>query len=123
MDLSSDQDAGAHHTRSVIGEVNQDDLRSSLKSLLWYKVGGERSGDELKSAVDQLRSWMPYCLGTQFTTAKSWSLQSMVQAAYLITLSALRRKESRGVHFRSDYPRTDDEAWRIHSTVTKEDID
>ncbi|MBN1441428.1 MAG: L-aspartate oxidase [Planctomycetes bacterium] len=115
--------AGAAQTDSrLAGGVNLDDLSSSLKSILWYRVGGERNGRDLESALTQIRSWIPYCLGAQFSVPRSWTLQNMLQAAYLITLSALRREESRGVHYRSDFPHTDDERWKKHSTICRDDL-
>ncbi len=100
-------------------EINLEDVRRSLKSLLWYKVGVERRGGDLLSALEQIRAWIPYCLGAQFDSPESWSLQNMLQTAYLITLSASRREESRGVHYRSDFPKRDDARWKRHSTLSR----
>jgi succinate dehydrogenase/fumarate reductase flavoprotein subunit len=38
----------------------------------------------------------------------------------LIARSALWREESRGAHFRSDFPAPDNENWRVHSVVRKD---
>lgn len=100
-------------------EVIEEDLRTSLKSLLWYRVGAERTGDGLRHALAQLRSWLPYGLGASFFTPERWSLQNMLQTALLVTISALERTESRGVHFRSDHPERDDDRWSHHSTVSR----
>ena len=43
----------------------------------------------------------------------------MFVVANLITNSALTRKESRGAHYRTDFPQTNDEC--VHSIITKED--
>jgi L-aspartate oxidase len=98
------------------------DLLSSLQSLLWYKVGLERSGPELEEALAQIGSWVPYALGRDFQEPAGWSLQNMLQTAYLITLSALRREESRGVHYRSDFPERDDRGWRKHQAVSRDEV-
>ncbi|MBI4606392.1 MAG: L-aspartate oxidase [Planctomycetes bacterium] len=98
------------------------DLTSSLKSLLWQKVGIERHGAELAAALGQIRSWMPYALGSSFHEVPSWTVQNMVSTAYLITLSALRREESRGVHFRTDHPSRDDTRWQKHTTLSQADL-
>jgi L-aspartate oxidase len=102
--------------------LNLDDLLVSLKSLMWYRVGVERSGEGLASALEQLRAWMAYPMSTDFRDPRSWSLQNMLQSAYLITLSALRREESRGVHHRSDFPERDDERWKRHLTIARTDF-
>jgi L-aspartate oxidase len=103
----------------ILNEANRDDLLRSLKSLLWYDVGVERNGEGLTRALEQIRSWAPYCLGAQFSEPAGWILQNMLQTAYLITLAALRREESRGVHFRSDFPERDDKNWKRHSLLSR----
>ncbi len=102
--------------------LDLNDLTVSLKSLLWLKVGLERNGPELSSALKQIASWVPYVLGSDFHEVPSWTLQNMLVTAYLLTISALRREESRGVHFRTDFPRRDDARWHKHQTVTRDDL-
>jgi len=101
---------------------NLDDLSTSLKSLMWYRVGVERDGEGLRQALEQIRSWMRYPLGSDFRDPRSWSLQNMLQTSYLMTLCALRREESRGVHYRPDFPERDDDAWLRHLTISREDF-
>ena len=115
-----DRNSGGRRMPDSQGGINLEDLGRSLKSLLWYKVGVERNGEDLRAALEQIGHWAPYCLGKQFSTPESWSLQNMLQTAYLITLSALRREESRGVHYRSDFPERDDVRWKQHSTISRE---
>ncbi|HLU47984.1 MAG TPA: L-aspartate oxidase, partial [Planctomycetota bacterium] len=102
--------------------MNQEDLRRSLTSLLWYRAGVERSGPELESALDQIRRWLPYCLGAEFRDPGGWTLQNMMETAYLVARSALLREESRGVHYRSDFPAQDNERWACHQTVSIADV-
>jgi L-aspartate oxidase len=102
--------------------LDLSDLTSSLKSLLWQKVGLERRGPELRSTLDQIQSWIPYVLGTDFHEVESWIVQNMLLTAYLITFSAMRRKESRGVHFRVDFPEKNDAEWCRHLTLSRNDI-
>jgi succinate dehydrogenase/fumarate reductase flavoprotein subunit len=45
---------------------------------------------------------------------EAWRLASMITVAALIAGSALRREESRGGHFRTDFPAHDDVHWKIH---------
>jgi len=102
--------------------LDLDDLISSLKSLLWKDVGLEREGALLRAALRQIESWLPYVLGSDFDEAPSWTVQNMLLTSYLLTLSALRREESRGVHYRVDYPERDDARWRRHQTLARSDI-
>ena len=98
------------------------DLASSLKSLLWQKVGLERGAADLSATLRQIKSWIPYVLGTDFHKVASWTVQNMLLTAYLVTYSALRRRESRGVHFREDFPERNDTEWGKHLTLSREDI-
>ena len=43
-----------------------------------------------------------------------WELQNMLTVCHLIATAALTRTESRGAHFRTDYPQLDDANWRLH---------
>ena len=43
--------------------------------------------------------------------AEALDLRNLVQVAELVTRSALERRESRGAHYRSDFPESDDERW------------
>ena len=50
-----------------------------------------------------------------FAGPLGWELQNMLTVASLMAQAAVWRKESRGAHFRDDYPQTDDEQFKIHS--------
>lgn len=43
-----------------------------------------------------------------------WELQNMLTVCFLITSAAYTRTESRGAHYRLDYPQQQDENWRVH---------
>jgi succinate dehydrogenase/fumarate reductase flavoprotein subunit len=47
-------------------------------------------------------------------TKEEIELKNLAQVAELITQAALDRRESRGAHFRSDFPETDDKKWQKH---------
>jgi L-aspartate oxidase len=98
------------------------DLRVSLQSELWRQVGIERDLAGLRRALAQIEEWVPYVLGANFTHPAGWVLQDMMVTAYAITLGALRREETRGVHFRSDYPVRDDARWGRHQDVRLADL-
>jgi L-aspartate oxidase len=98
------------------------DIRNSLKSLLWRFVGVRREGQGLQSALSTIRGWMRYVLDQAFETREGWELQNMLLLGELMGRAALFRKESRGVHWRSDYPQTDNKNWRIHIAFRDEQI-
>jgi L-aspartate oxidase len=57
-------------------------------------------------------------LDKQFYDPASWQIQNMLTAAYLIVECALRRTETRGVHYRRDFPDTDP-VWARHQLVRR----
>jgi L-aspartate oxidase len=87
-------------------ELNLTDLRNSLTSLMSRQVGIRRDEEGLTGAGKQVAFWDRYVGARQFATVEGWELQNMLLVARLMIASADARKESRGVHFRSDYPRT-----------------
>jgi len=112
------------HLRSALEAPQKDridlrDVANSLKSLMWRQVGVEREEDALAEAEERIDFWTSYVLGAEFLSPVGWQLQNMLTVAKLITHCARRRRESRGVHIRTDFPQTDDEHWRTHTVVQK----
>jgi len=95
-------------------ELDTADVRSSLRSLMWRNVGIERHGPHLEEASEIINFWSRYVLDKTFETPVGWELQNMLQIATLIARSANLRTETRGVHYRTDFPVTDDANWKVH---------
>lgn len=89
------------------GELDLTDVRSSLRSAMWRNVGVERSGRKLQDAADMCDFWARYTLDKIFDDPSGWETQNMLLAAALIARSASWRRESRGCHWREDFPRAD----------------
>jgi L-aspartate oxidase len=85
----------------------------AIRDLMWQSAGLFRNGDGLRAAVETLDGM---AAPTTPTTADGWRARNLVTVARLIARAALRRDESRGGHFREDYPARDDEHWRVHLT-------
>ena len=99
--------------RDETGELlDLPDIRNSLKSLMWRAVGVRRNGRQLADALEMIDGWQRYVLVRQFSDDQGWELQNMLTVARLVIRAALARQESRGVHFRMDYPTCDDQHWR-----------
>ena len=97
------------------GSLDLNDIRNSLRSLMWRPVGVERTGTSLLEAREAVEGWCRYVLPQQFADPPGWQLQNMLEVARLMIQSAIHRRETRGVHVRSDFPETSD-AWRVHIT-------
>jgi L-aspartate oxidase len=85
-------------------ELNLVDLRNSLASLMGRYVGIRRDKEGLAAAAEQVEFWDRYVSLREFSTVQGWELQNMLLVAKLMIQSAMARQESRGVHFRSDFP-------------------
>jgi len=98
------------------------DIRDSLRSLMWRKVGIARDARGLAEAADEVDRWCRYVLARGFDDPAGWTLQNMLIVARLMIASAAEREESRGVHTRLDFPRTEPD-WARHITLVRPPID
>jgi L-aspartate oxidase len=90
------------------------DLTNSLRSLMVRNMGIVRQRGGLLEAERQVAFWCRYALRREFDARAGWELQNLLTVARLMIWAALQRTESRGVHFRADYPVRDDAHWRRH---------
>ncbi|MFH1775286.1 MAG: L-aspartate oxidase [Chloroflexota bacterium] len=88
---------------------------SALQLLHWDKVGIIRDREGLTKAADTLAGWQQ-CL-PQPTDRPSYELSNLVLTGRLVAEAALYREESRGAHFRSDFPQNSPE-WQRHIVFT-----
>jgi L-aspartate oxidase len=95
------------------------DIRNSLKSLMWRYCGVRREADGLREAAGNIEQWCRYVLPRYFSDPSGWELQNMLCLARLMMRAALAREESRGSHFRSDFPQVDDQHWKRHLTFRR----
>jgi L-aspartate oxidase len=102
--------------------LDLQDVRNALKSLMWHAAGVRRHAAGLEQAARQVDTWCRYVLPRQFTTPDGWELQNMLTVARVIIRAALERKESRGVHLRTDFPELDQERWNRHLSWTRGDL-
>jgi L-aspartate oxidase len=85
-----------------------DDLLYSLKSLMWRQVGLSRDARGLADACARIGFWHHYLLRAPVRDRRACELANMLTTAALTAGAALQRAESRGTHFRSDFPQRDD---------------
>jgi L-aspartate oxidase len=91
---------------------------TQLKELMWKCAGILRSGKELKTAIEALRTvGIPQ---SERNGRFDHELRNLHTLGSLIARSALTREESRGSHYRSDFPYRDDEKFQKHSLIAKD---
>jgi L-aspartate oxidase len=88
---------------------------SNLQKLLWDKVGIIRNQSSLTRAADTLATWQKSL--PLPTDRHSYELNNLALTGRLVAEAALLREESRGAHFRSDFPQRLPQ-WRRHTVFT-----
>lgn len=101
-----------HVNSFSLGEIEK--MVKILRKTLWEKVGIIREEKELREAENIIHENLYEKLGSCTIIDKSFfELKNMLLISKLMINSALIRKESRGAHFRLDYPKSKEE-WRKH---------
>ena len=91
--------------------------RQAVQSLMWDHVGIVRDGDSLSRAKATLSAW--HAALPKPTDRPAHELTDLVACGRLVTEAALIREESRGAHYRSDFPQPHEE-WRRHIVFRKD---
>ena len=110
--------AAREGTESAVQEPPQAALLAELRQTMWFDAGLLRDAAGLERAEAVLRS-----IGASLAPVHdrgSLELRNLHDVASLITRSALAREESRGAHFRSDFPARDDADYQKHSRLVGE---
>ncbi|NJM52021.1 MAG: hypothetical protein HC846_00715 [Blastocatellia bacterium] len=82
-------------------------VKKRVKRVMWERVGIGRNADDLRRAVKEFEQIEQANLGT--------ASRNFVAVAKLVAVGALWREESRGGHYRDDFPERDDEKFQVHS--------
>lgn len=106
--------------RSSRTELDLVDVLNSLTSLMSRNVGVERSGDRLQETLEIITFWARYVMDKLFDEPLAWETQNMLTVALAVATGAATRCESRGVHYRTDFPHTDPQ-WQCHIDLVRAD--
>ncbi|MEW6416979.1 MAG: L-aspartate oxidase [Nitrospirota bacterium] len=96
-----------------------EEIRTTLRMLMWQRVGIIRCEESLCEARDKLERWS-FIMYKTFLIRRELELQNMLTVSKLITEAAILRKGSVGAHYRSDFPERG-EGWQRHIVWKKED--
>lgn len=104
----------------ILDYVDVGSLKEKIQNIMWDNVGILRSEKTLLNALEELNKLKAEFLRPYKCLSKEeYELKNMLTVAGLIAFCALQRKESRGAHYRLDYPNLNEEC--IHSHITKEE--
>jgi L-aspartate oxidase len=126
MDRDSSREA-AHRSRAASAGGTAPRLHADpveLSRLMWQDVGLFRDRDGLARALSVLEpAWQELDARLQGGLAldpQDWRTSSILTVGRLIARAALRREESRGGHYRADFPDRDDVHWKRRVGEKKE---
>ncbi len=91
------------------------DLTNSVKGGMWRYLGVEREERGMKEFQRQLQGWSRMIAENERRFPSEWQLENMLTVALAMCETAIERNESRGVHFRTDFPQRS-EAWAARHT-------
>lgn len=103
-------------------EIDVTDMKTQLQNIMWQGAGILRSEDTLTEALNKLEQLkLSFHRTSKCISKEEYEFRNMLIVAEMVITSALRRKESRGAHYRLDYLQTDDES--IHNCLTRTSLE
>jgi L-aspartate oxidase len=105
---------------TLVPEPEVEKTIREIQEIAWRDAGIVRDAKRLRAAVTRLQE-----ISTQMappTSRRGWEARNILAAAQLICRSALAREESRGAHYRTDYPFHNDQKFLKHSVVVGEKV-
>jgi fumarate reductase flavoprotein subunit len=109
------------------GSEDASQLKARMQEIMTAKVGIFRKGSDLEQAVDELQKLLVRSRniglkssspGVNPELVTAYRVQKMLKLALCVAYGALTRTESRGAHFREDFPRRNDAEWLKRTLAT-----
>jgi len=110
--------------------VRPVEIKSKLTSLMWDKVGIFRTGREIQESIVEIerireKELPKLCVMDSKTRYnREWiealEIENLVTVAEMVAKAALMREESRGAHYRRDFPKTDNQNWFSNIVIRQE---
>jgi L-aspartate oxidase len=95
-----------------------------VRSLMWKYAGLFRTAEGLTHAVSCLdEAYQADAVREAGRSQDDWRRFNLVTVARLIARASLRREESRGGHFREDFPQRDDRHWKFHAVDVRRGVE
>jgi fumarate reductase flavoprotein subunit len=109
------------------GSEDPSDIKAQMQAIMTDKVGIFRTGKDLEEAVDRLQKLIvrtgnialkSRTPGVNPELVTAYRTRKMLKLALCVAYGALTRTESRGAHYRQDYPRRNDAEWLKRTLAT-----
>ena len=112
------------------GTIKPQEFKNNIKKLMWEKVAIVRDEKTLNEALGELQQMQKDLVNLDVSDKKQYNTDlvtaleviNMVEICILTVKSAILRRESRGAHFRSDFPETKEE-WKKSIVMSKNKIE
>lgn len=112
------------------GSIKPQEFKNNIKNLMWEKVAIVREEKTLNEALEQLHEMQKDIINLDVSNKKQYNndlvtaleVINMLEICILSVKSAILRRESRGAHYRSDFPETNDE-WKKSIVLSKNKIE
>lgn len=109
-----------YKTERTEKQIDLGSIKSELKTLMTDYVGIVRDEKGLLYAQKRVEEIFKLIIDMKNTTVEHYEIQNMILMSKAVIESALKRKESRGAHYRSDYDKTDDLNWKKNIIVKRD---
>jgi L-aspartate oxidase len=90
--------------------------RLKLQKIMVRYAGLRRNENGLKKGYEELKRQLPI-FQSILTQREEFEFANLLTCALMTTEAALQREESRGAHYREDFPTRDDLVWRKHTVL------
>ena len=103
-------------------EIDVTLMRKKLQDIMWRGAGVYRSQETLENALkelDELKSG--FHRSYKCISKEEYEFREMLSVAEMVIMSALKRKESRGAHYRTDFPDRNEKG--IHTCLTRTSLE
>ena len=112
--ISSADDFPLSQTASPDAAI--ETVQEFVQEMMWQQVGPVRDSEDLEATFGELQALK---LNSHWHNVEEFEFQNMRDVAALITEAAFLRTESRGAHYREDFPKQYDVKWKKHIVLQR----
>ena len=103
-------------------EIDVTSMKEKLKSIMWRGAGIFRSEETLENSLKELEDLKSeFHRSDKCISKQEYEFRNMLTVAEMVIMSALKRKESRGAHCRTDFSDTNEKA--VHTSLTRTSLE